>query len=268
MALCFCPLRSGSSGNVLFVQAGNTRVLVDAGLSGRAVERALDEIGVTMDTISAILVTHEHSDHIAGAGILSKRHDIPVYATEGTWAAMDTKACMKGVTLKNRRMFESGGDFYVQDLAVASFAIPHDAADPVGFALMHGGRKLCVATDLGHIEKGWIQAVSGADLVLLEANHDPELLRASTRYHARLKSRILGRKGHLSNGDSGTALTTLVESGLTHVVLGHLSAETNTPELAHKTVCDTLTAAGIKPGNDIRVDMAWRDRIGHFYEIG
>lgn len=268
MSFCFCPLRSGSSGNALFVQAGGARVLVDAGLSGRQVERALGDLDVTADSLSAILITHEHSDHIQGAGILSRRWDLPIYATEDTWLAMEEKACMKGIALKNRIAFHNDETFYIRDLAVSPFPIPHDAADPVGFSLLNGGRKICVATDLGHIEKGWMGALSGADLVLLEANHDPDMLRASTRYHARLKSRILGRKGHLSNADSGTALAQLVQGGLRHVILGHLSAETNSPELAYGAVCNTLQAAGIRPGSDVQVDLAWRDRTGGFYDIG
>ena len=186
MPFCFCPLRSGSSGNALFVQAGNFRVLVDAGLSGRAVERALAEIGVTPDTLSGILVTHEHSDHIQGVGVLSRRFHLPVYATEGTWAAMESKPGIDRIALANRRAFRPGQDFYVGDLAVCPFSIPHDAADPVGFSLLYGGRKLCIATDLGHVSPDWMQALSGADLVLLEANHDPDMLRATPRYSAAL----------------------------------------------------------------------------------
>lgn len=268
MSFCFCPLRSGSSGNALFVQAGGVRVLVDAGLSGKAVERAMGDIGATPDTLGAILITHEHTDHTAGVGVLSRRWDLPVYATEDTWIAMEAKGCLGEVALKNRRTFANDQDFYVGDLAVSPFSIPHDAADPVGFALYHAGRKLCVATDLGHISHGWMKAIEGSDLVLLEANHDPDLLRASTRYHARLKSRILGKRGHLSNADSGSALTELAELGLRHVILGHLSAETNTPELAHSTVCERLQEAGIRPGDDIQVDLAYRDRTGGLYEIG
>lgn len=268
MPFCFCPLRSGSSGNALFVQAGEARILVDAGLSGRAVERALAEIGAAPDTLSAILVSHEHSDHIAGAGILSRRFNLPVYATEGTWLAMDDKPCMRGVALENRRLIASDASFYIRDIAVSPFSIPHDAADPVGFALHYGGRKICIATDIGHIAGSWLRALHGADLVLLEANHDPDLLRASTRYHARLKARILGKRGHLSNHDSGAALTELAEGGLRNVILGHLSAETNSPELAYGTVTAALLAAGIQPGKDMQVDMAWRDRIGTYYEIG
>lgn len=268
MSYYFCPLRSGSSGNALFVQAGPVRVLVDAGLSGKAVESALAEIDVAADTLNAILVTHEHSDHIAGAGVLSRRYGLPVYATEGTWLAMENKACMKGVALQNRIAFANDASFYVRDLAVSPFSIPHDAADPVGFSLLHGGRKICIATDLGHIASGWMGALQDADLVLLEANHDPDMLRASTHYHARLKARIMGKRGHLSNDDSGTALTELVEAGLRRVILGHLSAETNSPELAYSTVCAALTEAGVKVGGDVQVDMAWRNRTGHLYEIG
>ncbi len=267
MPFCFCPLRSGSSGNALFVQAGNFRVLVDAGLSGRAVERALAEIGVTPDTLSGILVTHEHSDHIQGVGVLSRRFHLPVYATEGTWAAMESKPGIDRIALANRRAFRPGQDFYVGDLAVCPFSIPHDAADPVGFSLLYGGRKLCIATDLGHVSPDWMQALSGADLVLLEANHDPDMLRDTPRYSAALKKRILGRRGHLSNGESGEALVRLCRDGLRCVVLGHLSAETNSPELAFETVCAALRAAGAEPGDDVRVDMAWRERMGRFYAL-
>lgn len=267
MSFSFCPLRSGSSGNALFVQAGDVRILVDAGLSGRMVERALSEIGVTPDTLSAILISHEHSDHIAGAGVLSRRWDLPVYANEQTWLAMESKPSIKGIALKHRIAFETGGAFYIGNLAVSPFSIPHDAADPVGFSLNYKSRKICIATDLGHIAPGWLTALEEADLVLLEANHDPELLRASTRYHARLKARILGRKGHLSNGDSGSALLRLAEGGLKHVILGHMSAETNTPELAFRTVTGALQAEGLCIGKDIRVDLARRDHIGGLYDI-
>ncbi|MDL2318010.1 MBL fold metallo-hydrolase [Eubacteriales bacterium OttesenSCG-928-A19] len=267
MPFCFCPLRSGSSGNAIFVQAGAVRVLVDAGLSGRAVERALADIDAAPDSIQAILVTHEHSDHIAGVGVLSRRYDIPVYASEKTWLAMEDKASIRGIALKNRYAFTPNESFYIHDLAVSPFSTPHDAADPVGFALNFAGRKICVATDLGHVGGSLMQALSGSDLVLLEANHDPDLLRANQRYSARLKARILGKKGHLSNGDSGDALIRLVQEGLHHVILGHLSGDNNSPELAYNTVCTALQASGIRPGSDIQVDLAWREQTGGVYEI-
>ncbi len=268
MPLYFCPLRSGSSGNAVYIQAGDTAVLVDAGLSGRTVEQALREICASAESLSAILVSHEHSDHIKGVGVLSRRWDLPVYATEDTWAAMEDKPGATGIALKNRRTFAAGEDFYIRDLAVSPFSIPHDAADPVGFALLNGGKKVCVATDLGHIAQGWMHAVSGADLLLLEANHDPDLLRASARYPERLKRRILGNRGHLSNADCGEALVRLVQEGVRHVVLGHMSAETNTPQLARETVLTALVTQRIRPDADVYVDMALRDRIGGLYTIG
>jgi len=267
MPFCFCPLRSGSSGNALFVQAGNTRVLVDAGLSGRAVEQALREIGATPDSLGAILISHEHADHIRGVGVLSRRYDLPVYATEKTWLAMEDKPGITGIAPRHRRLLCAGQDFYICDLAVSPFAIPHDAADPVGFSLHCGGRKLCIATDLGHLAQSWLAALSGANLVLLEANHDPGLLGRSVRYPAYLKRRILSRHGHLSNADCGTAVVRLAEQGTRHVILGHLSAETNTPALAERTVSDALWAAGIEPQTDVRVDLALRDRIGRLYSL-
>jgi len=268
MPLYFCPLRSGSSGNALLAQGGGTRVLIDAGLSGRETEKALQERGVSPDTIKAIVISHEHSDHIRGAGILSRRFDLPVYATERTWAAMEGKPGIGGIMMKNRRVFAPGEDFYIRDLAISPFSTPHDAADPVGFSVLYGGRKLCIATDLGHIDPRWIRALSGANLVLLESNHDPDLLRCHARYPARLKQRILGRHGHLSNADCGGAITSLVREGLTHVILGHLSGETNTPALALGTVVRVLEDAGIVAGKDIRVDLACRDRTGGLYTIG
>jgi phosphoribosyl 1,2-cyclic phosphodiesterase len=265
MSFCFCPLRSGSSGNALFVQAGRARVLVDAGLSGKKVECALAEIGVAPETLTGIMISHEHSDHIQGAGVLSRRYDLPLYATEGTWRALADLPAFQRVADKNRRVFGAGEDFYIRDLGIVPFAIPHDAAEPVGFALLHAGRKVCIATDLGHIAPGWMQALRGADLVLLEANHDPDMLRGSIRYNARLKARILGRHGHLSNADCGQALVQLAQSGVRHAILGHMSEETNTPALAFDTVSAVLQAAGVR---GMRVDLAYRDRTGGLYEVG
>ena len=130
MRFTFCPLFSGSSGNSLFVGAGDTRILVDAGMPGRSIEAQLRALDVAPDTLSGILITHEHSDHIKGVGILSRKYDLPVYANEGTWMAMEDK--IGGVALKNQRLFYTGEDFYIGELNVAPFAIPHDAAEPVG----------------------------------------------------------------------------------------------------------------------------------------
>jgi phosphoribosyl 1,2-cyclic phosphodiesterase len=264
MGVKFCPLFSGSGGNASYLEAGNTRLLIDAGLSARALLDALRTLQVEPASLNGILITHEHGDHIRGAGALSRKLNLPVYANEGTWAAMANK--LGEVSPRNQRYFRTGEDFYVREIGVMPFAIPHDAAEPVGFALLHGGRKVAVATDLGHIQPQWMRAVSGADLLLLEANHDLRMLETG-RYPQRLKSRIRGNRGHLSNGDCGKALGQLAATGVGACVLGHLSQENNLPELAYQTVRDALMALGIPCGEEFRLDMAWQDRLGALYTI-
>ncbi|MDR3050212.1 MAG: MBL fold metallo-hydrolase [Oscillospiraceae bacterium] len=264
MSFVFCPLFSGSSGNALYVGADDTHLLVDAGMPLKAILAALDGLGVAPQNLRGILVTHEHSDHIRAAGALSRKFNLPVYANEGTWQAMADK--LGEVAPRNQRVFTTGQDFYVENLGVAPFAIPHDAAEPVGLALHARGRKVAVATDLGHIQSGWMRAVSGADLLLLEANYDLNMLENS-RYPTVLKQRIRGRKGHLSNEDCGKALCALAQSGVRTCVLGHLSRENNLPELAYQTVRDALLAQDVPCGAGFRLDLAWRDRVGERYVI-
>jgi len=266
MRFTFCPLFSGSSGNATFVGAGNTRLLIDAGLSGRTVTEALNRIGVLPETLNGILVTHEHSDHIKGVGILSRKYHVPIYANAATWAAMEGQ--IGAVAAPLRREFESNESFYVGELAVLPFSIPHDAADPVGYRVDYGGRSAATATDMGYFIPRVLNALSGVDIVLLESNHDIDMLHENEHYSARLKQRILGRRGHMSNAACGEALWALYQTGVTHAVLGHLSHENNTPELAMSTVCAALSAHGLEVGGDVRVDMAWRDHVGKVYEIG
>lgn len=264
MRFTFCPLFSGSSGNSLFISAGDTRILVDAGMPGRAIEAQLRNLGVTPDTLSGILITHEHSDHIKGVGILSRKYDLPVYANEGTWMAMQEK--IGGVALKNQRLFYTGEDFYIGALNVSPFAIPHDAAEPVGYAFYCGAVKAATATDIGHVNEKWMNAVSGAQVMMLESNHDMNLL-LSGPYPAQLKNRIKGRRGHLCNQDSARALVELCRAGLRSVVLGHLSQENNLPELAFQTAYDALCAAGARPGEDVTIEVARRDQSSGIYTM-
>ena len=265
MEMIFCPLYSGSSGNALFVQAGQTRVLIDAGKPGKTVAEALRLIGVEPETLSAVLITHEHSDHISGAGVLCRRYHVPVYATEDTWRAMDRK--VGEIPAHLRCTFDKRQDFYLGDLGVAPFAIPHDAADPVGYRLWSGSLSISTATDLGYFSKGVFSAVAGSSLVLLESNHDPDMLMANPHYSAHLKQRILSNRGHLSNEACANALIQLVESGVHHVLLGHLSGENNRPELALETSENRAEEAGIRLGQDVSIDMAWRDRVGGVYSL-
>ena len=265
MEMIFCPLYSGSGGNALFVQYGSTRLLIDAGKSGKMIDEALDMIGVDPDTINAILVTHQHTDHICGAGVMCRKHRIPVYATEGTWAAMEDK--LGKVPEGLRRTFDTFSDFYLGDIGVVPFSIPHDAAEPVGYRLWGGHASISTATDLGHFPRTVRDAVAGSTLVLLESNHDPDMLRMNSHYTQRLKQRILSNHGHLSNDACADALLQLVDHGTQHVILGHLSGENNTPSLARSVNEGRMVREGIRMGIDLHLDVALRDRVGSVYRL-
>jgi len=260
-----CSLFSGSSGNSTYIGTDRTHILVDAGLAGKNIVAGLKDIGIDGTELKGILVTHEHSDHIKSAGILSRKFDVPIYANEGTWEAMESK--LGPVAPYNRRIFYNNMDFYIQDINVQPYEIPHDAADPVGFSFFYQNKKISIATDLGHTNSKIIKAVMDSDLVVLEANHDLDMLKAGP-YPQRLKNRILGKKGHLSNEDSGHALLEMIKGRVTHVLLAHLSMENNYPQLAYQTVVDILENNGVRVGKDILVDMTYRDRASNFYHIG
>ena len=265
MPMTLCPLYSGSGGNAIYIATDRTRLLIDAGLSGKVLINALTGIGVSPDSIDAILVTHEHSDHVKGAGVLSRKFNIPIYATEGTWRGME--AAVGPVRSCNMRSFDRHIDFFVQDINVIPFGIPHDAADPVGFRLCSGGFSVATATDLGHFTKELLTRLSGTDVVLLESNHDPDMLKANPKYPQTLKNRILGSHGHLSNEACANAAVALCRTGVRHLILGHLSGENNLPRLAYETTQQALIAAGISPGSDIGLDVASRTEVGSMYTI-
>ncbi len=265
MEMYFCPLFSGSSGNALFCQYGDTRLLIDAGKPGRQIEEALLSIGVEPGTLAGILITHEHSDHIHGAGIISRKYHLPLYATPGTWAAMEGK--IGRIDPGFRREIQAGRDFYLGEMGVVPFPIPHDAADPVGFRLYGGSLSVSTATDLGHFSRFVYDRIAGSDLILLESNHDPDMLRANPHYNAMLKARILGDHGHLSNESCAEALLALIAAGTRTVLLGHLSGENNTPELARHVSTARLDLEGIQVGRDVQMSVALRDTVGAVYTI-
>ena len=253
-----CPLFSGSSGNSVYISCGGVRILVDVGVSAAKVEGALREIGSGPEMIDAVLVTHEHVDHVRGLGVLCRKYGLPVYANEGTWSGILQKE--SGIPKGCMRTFYTGEDFYIGGVNVRPFSIPHDAMEPVGFSLDHQGLRCGIATDIGHIEDGWVEAVSGCQALVLEANHDIGMVERGP-YPQRLKRRILGRNGHLNNEDCAKALLKLVERGTQAVFLSHLSADNNLPELAYDTVCGTLTQEGYDVENQVRVSVSRRDRV-------
>ncbi len=263
MDMYFCPLYSGSSGNALFCQYGETRLLIDAGKSGKTIEDALTSIGTDIRSISGVLITHEHSDHISGAGVLARKYHLPLYATRETWWAMKDK--IGKIPPDTVREIEAGKDFWLGDIGVVPFSIPHDAADPVGFRLYGGNLSISTATDLGVFSEDVYDHIAGSTLVLLESNHDPDMLRANPKYNAALKARILGDHGHLSNEACSAALLRLIYTGTGSVILGHLSGENNTPTLARRVSSDALAREGIRPGEDVGLQVALRDEVGSVY---
>ena len=260
----FSPLCSGSSGNATYVEAGGTGLLIDAGLTCKRMTELLELIGVAPASLAGVFVTHEHIDHIRGISVLSKKYDIPVYANKDCWNAMTACGQAAGVAPRNMRVFETDRDFYVGGVRVYPFSTSHDAAHPVGYTVSADGRKCAVCTDLGHIDERILSILAGADIVLLESNHDVDMLMAGPYPHA-LKKRILSGQGHLCNEDCAKALVRLYATGVKNAVLGHLSNENNYPALAYATVLSILEDAGLQ--DEVHVAVAERDRPTGVFEI-
>jgi len=263
MSLMFSPLFSGSSGNAVLVGANGTHILIDAGLSGSVIENALLGIGEYMNGIRGILITHEHIDHIKGVGILSRKYNIPVFANQATWDAMMPK--IGGIKEKNICVYPEPF-FYIDDLCIEAIRTPHDAAMPVGYRICYSNNSVAVMTDLGHCTKKIVAHLKNTDIVLLESNHDLDMLNAS-RYPKALKKRIAGDHGHLSNADAGTAAVDLIQCGVKGILLGHLSEENNSEELAYGEVAGKLAAANIKVGRDMALGMAFRRKNAGVFHV-
>ncbi|HHT50083.1 MAG TPA: MBL fold metallo-hydrolase [Eubacteriaceae bacterium] len=256
-----CSIASGSSGNCIYVETKNTKLLIDSGLSGKTITQSLDTIGTKGNDLDGILVTHDHNDHVCGVGILSRKYDIPIYANFATWEEIKDK--IGKVKEKNIKYFEDK-PFEIKDFFIEPFSIPHDACDPVGFSLYGNSKKMSIATDLGYIDSMILEKLYGADMVILEANHDVNMLTIGP-YPYFLKRRVLSELGHLSNDSAGKALVKLVEMGSERALLAHLSRENNFPELAFQTVYNILKDNKIDVGQDILVDVAPRDMISDIY---
>ncbi|HEX9062668.1 MAG TPA: MBL fold metallo-hydrolase [Clostridia bacterium] len=260
----FCSLFSGSSGNSLFLRAKGTRVLIDAGLSAKSIINNLTAIGENPADLNAVLVSHEHSDHIRGAGIISRKFNLPIFANRNTWAAMEGN--IGPVDVKNKQYFETGCDFEIGDITARTFHIPHDAAEPVGFNFFAEGKKITTATDIGHMNRAILNSLEESDLLLIESNHDVEMLKVGP-YPWHLKKRILGEMGHLSNEMAGKVVAYLASKGTRHFLLGHLSRENNFPELAFQTTLNILQEKSITPGKDMYLEVALRDRTSKVVEL-
>ena len=259
-------LGSGSAGNCTLVETDTTKLLVDAGLSGRQITQRLALIGRNLDQINGIILTHDHSDHTRGLGVLCKAHPIAVYANRLTAEAVAAEPAWEGPDAKpsNRvriswRLFATGAPFEIGDLLVESFSVPHDAYDPVGFVIRHSssGVSVGVLTDLGHVTKLVTERVRTMDALVLEANHDLKLLQEDTARPWATKQRIMSRHGHLSNDAAATLASEVASDKLRHVFLAHLSRDCNRPELAQQTVGEKLRKIGAR---HIAVAVASQDK--------
>ncbi|MGB3977252.1 MAG: MBL fold metallo-hydrolase [bacterium] len=236
-------LGSGSEGNAILVTHGKTVVLVDAGFSGSIIEERARRAGFSLFDVTAVLLTHEHSDHVRGAGVIARRFNLPVFATEGTFRSGRVKLG----SIRDQQLLEGGKALSIQDLWIHPFSVSHDAEDPVGFVIDDGKSKLGICTDSGCITQLMRYRLQGCDALILESNHDPNMLLAGS-YPWELKQRIRSRIGHLSNDDAGTLCEDIWHAGLRHIFLAHLSKENNLPDLARMAVQDALYNAGCRNG--------------------
>jgi phosphoribosyl 1,2-cyclic phosphodiesterase len=253
----FCVLASGSSGNSAWLATDSTRILIDAGLSLRELTRRLAEIGESPERLDAVVITHEHSDHVCGVRLLAKKHCIPVYATRFTAPAIDWGECVPRL-----QTFQAGASFRIGDIFVNSFTIPHDAADPVGYCFRAGFVKIGVVTDLGYIPESVKFHLRGTDILLLESNHDLEMLKVGP-YPWSVKQRVMGRNGHLSNSVMCDFLSEDLDRSTRHLILGHLSEHNNHPEIVRMMATDALEARGLPA----RLEVATQKQPGTIFQF-
>ena len=262
--LKFCSLYSGSSGNSFLVQSENINILIDAGVSGKKIVEALASINVGIENISAILVTHEHTDHTQSIATLSKKFNIPVYANKQTWNAMPEKK--EKIPPENIFYFTNNEYFTLQNLSIFPFDVPHDAANPCGFTISDSFSKVSIATDIGHMTNNILDNIKDSKFILLESNYEPDVLKCSS-YPYKLKERICSPKGHLSNIDAGKTISYLSKFGEKSIMLGHLSRENNFPELAYSSVLEQMKNTNCIMKN-IKLEIADRFSPSKFYEVG
>ena len=251
----FASLGSGSRGNATLIDAGETRLLVDCGFSLRELENRLTATGLSPGHLDAVLLTHEHGDHIRGVGALARRYGIPVWSTPGTWRAADLGE------VPDLHLFTAhDGGFRIGGVRVQPFAVPHDACEPAQYVFERDGRRLGMLTDAGSLTPHMVASLDGLDALLLECNHDSVML-ANGPYPPALQARVAGDLGHLSNGQAAALLRQLDHRRLRHLVAGHLSEKNNAPELVRAAllgVCDALAS---------RFDILAQDSTSGWYQV-
>ena len=252
-------IASGSSGNCIYIGSDNTHILIDAGVSRKKILEGLAAADLSVNDISAVFVTHEHSDHIKGLGVLTRKDKVPVYSTRGTRDGIFEAGTLGELPGELFRVIEPDSDICIDDLQIHAFRVSHDAKEPVAYTVTCGKKKAGVITDLGYYDDYIVNNLTGSQAMLVEANHDVNLLQVGS-YPYPLKQRILGKKGHLSNELSGQLLGEVLHDHFNTVILGHLSKENNYAELAYETVRLEVTM-GENPykGDDFPMYVAKRD---------
>jgi phosphoribosyl 1,2-cyclic phosphodiesterase len=246
----FSVLASGSTGNAFYVETDRERLLVDAGLSGKQMELLFAKIERNLQDLSGILVTHEHSDHIKGLGVIARKYQLPIYANEKTWRAMES--LIGEIPLEQKFIFSVGTVKTFGDIDVESFGVSHDAAEPMFYVFHHGGKKLVLITDTGYVSERMKGIIRHADVFIFESNHDVEMLRMG-KYPWNVKRRILSDVGHVSNEDAALALADVIGDQTKRIYLAHLSQDNNMKELARMTVTQTLASKGIIVGEQFHL---------------
>ena len=266
MKLRFMSFASGSSGNSYYVGTERYGILIDAGVAARTLRKHLRDVGIGIETIRAIFITHDHADHIKGLAGLGERLHIPVYATALTHKGISRSYCMTEKLTTSARTLEKGHPMQLEYFCIESFEVPHDGTDNVGYCIEADGRTIVFLTDLGHITDTAAAYIARANYLVIEANYDPEMLRMGP-YPPYLKGRIASNTGHMSNADTADFLATHYPAGLRHIWLCHLSRENNHPDLAVKTVELRLKEQGIIAGQDVQLTALKRMAPSEMYEL-
>ncbi|MGI6746729.1 MAG: MBL fold metallo-hydrolase [Anaerovoracaceae bacterium] len=264
MTLSFCSFSSGSSGNCYLIKSEKTAILVDAGISGKKIYEGLEATGTPREQLAALLITHEHSDHTKSIRTILKREKkLKAYANWGTWSNITHEICDA-----QKEIFETGESFYIGEIMVRSFRVSHDAAEPVGFTFSSQGKQISIVTDTGCMNEEIISEIKEADILVLEANHDVDMLKIG-RYPWFLKKRVLGKEGHLSNTAAGEAILKLMSESSKErlVLLAHLSKENNFPEMAYQTVKNILEEADYYIGKHLKLNIVSRENLSLIYKI-
>ena len=263
----FASIASGSSGNCIYIGTDHTHILVDAGISSRRIEQGLSELGVKPSELSGILITHEHSDHVGGLGVFSRRNEVPIYTTKETFGQILRLKNLGQIPEDLYREVIPDEEFTIGDMRISPFSIDHDAANPCAYRVDTERASAAVVTDLGNYSQYTVSHLLGLDAVLLEANHDVHMLEAGP-YPYYLKRRIMGNKGHLSNDSAGRLLGDILHDGFKKALLGHLSRENNYAELAYETVrLEVTMGENAYQGADFDIAVADRDKMSEVIYI-